>query len=109
MIIEPFNFSFFGTSDWGTDLYYCDIEWFASETNRDPSVIFETVPKYCISDSFVDHHFYLFSMIMSICILELSYYITFMHSQLTTLHYDFYSYYTSETALFKNTENIITK
>ena len=25
------------------------------ETNRDHSVIFEIAPKYCISDSFVDH------------------------------------------------------
>ena len=32
-------------------LGYCDIEWFALETNRDHSVIFEIVPKYCISDS----------------------------------------------------------
>ena len=36
---------------WGTDLDYCDIEWFALETNRDPSVIFEIASKYCISDS----------------------------------------------------------
>ena len=33
----------------------CDIEWFALETKRDHSVIFEVAPKYCISDSFVDH------------------------------------------------------
>ena len=26
---------------WGIDLYFCDIEWFALETNRDHSVIFE--------------------------------------------------------------------
>ena len=39
---------------WGTDLAYCDIEWFALETNRDHSVIFEIAPKYCISDTFVD-------------------------------------------------------
>ena len=32
------NFSFFNISDWGTDLYYCAIEWFALETNRDHSV-----------------------------------------------------------------------
>ena len=32
----------------------CDIEWFALETNRDHSVIFEIASKYCISDSFVD-------------------------------------------------------
>ena len=27
---------------------YCNIEWFALETNRDLSVIFEIAPKYCI-------------------------------------------------------------
>ena len=37
----------------GHSLDFCDSEWFALETNRDHSVIFETVPKYCISDSFV--------------------------------------------------------
>ena len=37
---------------------YHDIEWFALETNRDRSVIFETASKYCISDSFVDHDGY---------------------------------------------------
>ena len=40
---------------WGIDLDYCDIEWFAMETNRDHSVIFEIASKYCILDSFVDH------------------------------------------------------
>ena len=35
-------------------LDYCDIEWFALETNKDHSVIFETASKYCISESFVD-------------------------------------------------------
>ena len=39
---------------WGIDLDYHDIEWFALETNRDHSVIFEIASKYCISDSFVD-------------------------------------------------------
>ena len=34
---------------------YCDIEWFALETNRDHSVVFEIASKYCILDSFVDH------------------------------------------------------
>ena len=43
---------------WGTDLDYCDIEWFALETNSDHSVIFETASKYCISDSFVHHDGY---------------------------------------------------
>ena len=37
---------------------YCDIEWFALETNRDHSVIFEIASKYCISASFVDHDGY---------------------------------------------------
>ena len=40
---------------WGIDLDYCDIEWFALETNRDHSVIFDIASKYCISDSLVDH------------------------------------------------------
>ena len=39
-------------------LDYCDIEWFALETNRDHSVIFEIASKYCILDSFVDHDGY---------------------------------------------------
>ena len=42
----------------GIDLDNCDIEWFALETNRDHSVIFEIASKYCISDSFVDHDGY---------------------------------------------------
>ena len=33
---------------------YHDIEWFALETNRDGSIIFDIAPKDCISDSFVD-------------------------------------------------------
>ena len=33
---------------WGIDLDYHDIEWFALETNRDHSVIFEIASKYCI-------------------------------------------------------------
>ena len=43
---------------WGIDLDSCDIEWFALETNRDHSVIFEIASKYCILDSFVDHDGY---------------------------------------------------
>ena len=42
----------------GIDLDYSDIEWFALETNRDHSVVFEIASKYCISDSFVDHDGY---------------------------------------------------
>ena len=34
------------------------IEWFALETNRDHSVIFEIASKYCISDSFVAYDGY---------------------------------------------------
>ena len=33
-------------------------EWFALETNRDYSVVFEIASKYCISESFVDHDGY---------------------------------------------------
>ena len=53
-LIEPLDFSFFSISGRGIDLDYCDIEWFALETNRDHSVIFEVASQYCISDSFVD-------------------------------------------------------
>ena len=35
-----------------------DIEWFALETNRDHSVVFEIAFKYCILDSFVHHNGY---------------------------------------------------
>ena len=38
----------FSISGWGIDLDYHDVEWFALETNRDHSVIFETACKYCI-------------------------------------------------------------
>ena len=42
----------------GIDLDYCDIEWFALETNKDHSVIFEIASKYRIFYSFVDHDSY---------------------------------------------------
>ena len=57
VFIEPFNFNFCITG-WGMDLDYCDIEWFALETKRDHSVVFETASKYCILDSFVDNDGY---------------------------------------------------
>jgi len=57
-LYRPFNFSFFRITVQGIDLDYCDIEWFAFETDRDHSVIFEIAPKYCISDSFVDYDGY---------------------------------------------------
>ena len=61
VIIEPFNFNFFSISGQCIDLDYCDIEWFALETNIDHSVIFEIAIKYCISDSFVDYEGYFIS------------------------------------------------
>ena len=42
----------------GIDLAYCDIEWFALETNRDHSIVYEIASKYCISDSSVDYDGY---------------------------------------------------
>ena len=57
-LLKPFNFSFFSVTGWDIDLDYCDIEWFALETNRDHSVVFEIASKFCISDSFVDHDGY---------------------------------------------------
>ena len=53
-----FNLNFFSITSRGIDLDYCGIEWFALETNRDHSVIFEISSKYCISDSFVDYDGY---------------------------------------------------
>ena len=39
-------------------MVYSGIEWFALETNRDHSVVFEIASKYCILDFFVDHDGY---------------------------------------------------
>ena len=58
VFIEPFKFSFLSITGWGIGLDYCDIEWFALETNRDHSVIFEIASKYCILDSFINHDGY---------------------------------------------------
>ena len=55
---RTFSFSFFSITVWGTDLDYCNIEWFALEMNRDHSVILEIASKYCISDSFDDYEDY---------------------------------------------------
>ena len=55
---RTFQLQLLGTSGWGIDLDYCDIEWFALETNRDHTVIFEIAPKYYISDSSVDNEDY---------------------------------------------------
>ena len=48
----------FSITGQGIDLDYCDIEWFALETNRDYSVVFEIASTYCILDSLVDHDGY---------------------------------------------------
>ena len=42
-VVEPVKLSFFGINGWGMHLNYCDIEWFALETNRDHSVGFFVV------------------------------------------------------------------
>ena len=52
------SFSFFSITGQGIDLDYLGIEWFALETNRDHSVIFEIASKYCILDSLVDYDGY---------------------------------------------------
>ena len=48
------QFQLFSFTGWGIDLDYCDTEWFALETNRVNSAVFEIACKYCVSDSFVD-------------------------------------------------------
>ena len=35
----------FSVAGWGINLDNCDIEWFALETNRDHSVVFETASR----------------------------------------------------------------
>ena len=42
----------------GPRLDNCDLEWFALETNRDHSVIFEIASMSCILDSYVDYDGY---------------------------------------------------
>ena len=49
---------FFSISGWGIDTDHRDIEWFALETNRNHSVVFEISSEYCFLDSFVDHDGY---------------------------------------------------
>ena len=55
VFIDWVSLSFFSISGWDID---CDVEWFALEMNGDHSVIFETAPKYYISDCFVDYEGY---------------------------------------------------
>ena len=61
VFIRPVNFTFYGISGWGTDLDYCDVEWFALEMNRDHSVVFGIAPNYCISNPFVAYEGYTIS------------------------------------------------
>ena len=54
VFIEPFKFSFFGISGWGTDLDYYDVEWFAGKQTKiilsflrlHPSTTFWTLVDY---------------------------------------------------------------
>ena len=55
---KTIQLQFFSVNGWGIRLDYCDIEWFASEMNRDHFAIFQTASKYCSLDSFVDHDGY---------------------------------------------------
>ena len=54
VFLEPSKFSLISITGQHTDLDYCDIEWFALETNRDYSVVLKIASKHWISDSFVD-------------------------------------------------------
>ena len=45
---------------WGIDSDYCDIERFALEMNGHHSVVFDTAPKCCMSDSSTDYEGYSF-------------------------------------------------
>ena len=58
IFIKLVNFSFFSISGWGIDLHYCNVEWFALETNGDHYVVYEVAPKSCILDFFVDSEGY---------------------------------------------------
>ena len=55
---EPFNITGIQVYAPTNNAEEAEAEWFALETNRDHSVIFEIAPKNCISDSFVDYEGY---------------------------------------------------
>ena len=55
---RPIQLQLFQYYWWGIGLDYRDIEWFALETNRDHSVVFEIASKYCIFYCFVDYDGY---------------------------------------------------
>ena len=56
-LCRPLNFSFFGIRSWGIYLHYCDVEWFALETNRDHSVVFDMHPsaEFCTLVDYEDY------------------------------------------------------
>ena len=51
LVLQLLNFSFFVISDWGIDVDYWDVEWFALEMNQGHCVVFEVAPTYSILDS----------------------------------------------------------
>ena len=51
---RPGHLQLLSISGWGVVLVYCGVEWFALETSRDHSVIFEIAPKHYILDSLID-------------------------------------------------------
>ena len=63
-------------------MFECDTEWFALETNRDHSVLYEPVRKYCILDSFVDYEGYSISSegFLSTVVYTIAIWIKFTHS-----------------------------
>ena len=54
-LLRTIQVQLFSITGWGLELDYRDIEWFALETNRDHSVIFEIPSKCCILNSSVDY------------------------------------------------------
>ena len=54
-LLELVKFNF-DTSGWRIDLDYCDIEWFALETNRDHSVILRLHPSIAFQTLLLDHN-----------------------------------------------------
>ena len=55
---KPFNITVIQVYASTSNDEEAEVEWFALETNRDHSVVFEIASKYCILDSFVDYDGY---------------------------------------------------
>ena len=76
---------------------YCDIEWFALETNRDHSVVFEIASKYCVLDSFVDHDGYsIFSKGFLPTIVDIIEWVNFHSIASTKLYFSLFQIYIFE-------------